>query len=64
MRLAPVLRGLAILEDGYDQTTEIAGLPVDRIEAEEAKLLERVKRFMARLPFEEMGLIRDALHLD
>jgi hypothetical protein len=57
LRLAPILGGLAILEDAYDQTSEIVGLPAATIEAEEPRLLDRVKRQMARLPFEDLDLL-------
>ena len=57
LRRAPILGGLAILEDAYDQTSEIVGLPAAAIETEEPRLLERVKQQMARLPFEELDLL-------
>lgn len=57
LRLAPILGGLAILEDGYDRTSEIIGLPADRIEAEEPKLLERAKQYQAKLPFTELDFL-------
>jgi hypothetical protein len=57
MRLAPILGGLAILEDGLDQTTAIVGLPVERIEAEEPKLLARAREYLARLPFDALDLL-------
>jgi hypothetical protein len=57
LQLAPILGGLAILEDGYDQTTEIVGLPNARIEAEEPVLLQRARTYMARLPFDELDLL-------
>jgi hypothetical protein len=57
IRMAPILGGLALLEDGYDRTTEIVGLPADRIEEEEPKLLDRAKRYQAKLPFEKLDLL-------
>lgn len=57
IRMAPILGGLALLEDGYDRTTEIVGLPADRIEDEEPKLLDRAKQFQAKLPFEKLDLL-------
>jgi hypothetical protein len=57
LHLAPILGGLAILEDGYDQTAEIVGLPGARIEADEPELLLRSKRSLARLPFDELDLL-------
>lgn len=57
LSLAPILGGLAILEDGYDQTCDIVGLPAAAIETEEPRLLERVKQQMARLPFDDLDLL-------
>jgi len=57
LRLAPILGAVALLEDGYDQTTEVVGLPAERIEEEEPKLLLRAKEYMARLPFDELDLL-------
>jgi Lactate racemase N-terminal domain len=57
IRLAPILLGLALLEDGYDQTCAIIGLPPDRIEAEEPALLERAKEYAPRLPFDDIDLL-------
>lgn len=55
--MAPILGGIALLEDGYDRTSEIVGLPAERIEAEEPQLLEKAKRFQAHLPFEDLDLL-------
>ena len=55
--LAPIIAGLALLEDGYDQTTEVVGLPGERIEAEEPALLLRAKEYMPRLPFDDLDLL-------
>jgi hypothetical protein len=55
--LSPIRIGLAILEDGYDETCAIVGLPAAAIEAEEPPLLERAKTTMARLPFPELDLL-------
>jgi len=57
IRLAKVLGSLAILEDGYDQVTEIRGLPAGKVAEEEPKLLRRAKRYQARLPFDELDLL-------
>jgi len=55
--LAPIRLGLALIEDGYDRTTEIVGVPAGAIEAEEPKLLLRAKETMPRLPFEDLDLL-------
>ncbi|MEM7530740.1 MAG: DUF2088 domain-containing protein [Chloroflexota bacterium] len=47
-----LLGGIAIVENAYDMTAEIAGLTAAEIGAErEAALLERAKSLMASLPF-------------
>jgi hypothetical protein len=55
--MAPVRLALALLEDGYDQTCEIVGLRAEEIEAREPELLLRSKKYMARLPFDEIDLL-------
>lgn len=57
LQLAPILGGLAVLEDGYDQTTEVVGLPAERIESDEPGLLARAKTYMAKLPVDELDLL-------
>jgi Lactate racemase N-terminal domain len=54
---AKILLGVALLEDGHDQTCEVVGLPAAAIPDEEPRLLERARRNMARLPFEELDLL-------
>jgi hypothetical protein len=50
--------GLAILENAYDQTAEIVGLPAAKIGgAPEVHLLERAKALMASLPFPEIEVL-------
>lgn len=55
--LAPFRLGLAIIEDGYDQTCAIVGVPSDQIEQREPGLLQQARDAMARLPFEEIDLL-------
>lgn len=54
---SPVLFGLAILEDGYHQTSDIVLLPREKIMLEEPGLLEQAVRQMARLPVEQIDLL-------
>jgi hypothetical protein len=54
---SPTLFGLAILEDGYDATSDIIMVRRDRIAAEEPKLLRRAVGQMARLPVDKMDLL-------
>lgn len=60
LRNAPVLCGLALLENAYDHTREIVGLTPDEIVTEEPKLLLRAKSYMPRIRFDSC----DALIVD
>ena len=53
-----LIGGLAILENAYDQTAEIAGLTAEQIGGpREAWLLERAKQLMASLPFAAIDVL-------
>lgn len=53
----PVLYGIAIVENAYDQTALIEGVePQDFYEREKA-LLEKARSLMPRLPFDEIDLL-------
>jgi hypothetical protein len=54
---APVLGGLAILEDAQHQIAKLVVLPKEQIEAEENKLFFEAKALMPQLPFEEVDLL-------
>ncbi len=49
--------GIAILENGYDQTASTVGLEPAQIEAGERRLLARNKRHYPRIPFDEIDLL-------
>ena len=57
LKKTPVLFGLGIVENGYDQTAKIAGLKPDEIEAKEKDLLSLAKQMMPKLPFDEIDLL-------
>jgi hypothetical protein len=57
IRKAPVLCGLGILENGYDETAKMAAFEPGEIEPGEQDLLEEAKRMMPRLPFNEIDLL-------
>jgi hypothetical protein len=57
MRSAPILGGIAILEDATHNTAAIEAIPVEAIEVREPQLLEQAKRWMPSLPFEEIDLL-------
>jgi len=54
---SPVLFGLAILEDGYHQTSDIVLIPRQDIPKEEPKLLQQAIGQMARLPVNEIDVL-------
>lgn len=50
--------GIAILENAYDQTAELVGLPASDIGGPpEARLLERAKSLMASIPFPQLDVL-------
>lgn len=54
---APILGGIAILENGYHQTADVVGMPAGSILSREAQLLRRQRRTAARLPFRQIDLL-------
>ncbi len=57
LRRLPVLGGIAVLENGYHETADIAGIPPEQIMAREKDLLRRARRNAPRLPFREIDLL-------
>lgn len=53
----PVLFGLALLENCYDQTAEIQGVVARNFFESEKKLLVRAKELMMRLPVQKLDLL-------
>jgi len=49
--------GLAILEDGYDQTAELHAVRPDEITTREPQLLERHRHYFPRLPLEHINVL-------
>lgn len=47
-----VLAGLAILENAYEETAQLVGVPAQEIESVEPGLLHQVKQWMPQLPFD------------
>ena len=45
----PILFGVAIVENAYDQTAEVVCIPADRVSVEEPELLQKARRLMPRL---------------
>lgn len=54
---APVLGGLAILENQFHETARLVMLSAEHIESGENALLAEAKRLMPSLPFEEIDLL-------
>lgn len=54
---APVLGGLAILENQLHQTAKIALLPREQVERMEEELFVEAKRLMPKLPIDDMDLL-------
>ena len=52
-----IAAGLAIVENGYDETAAIVGVAPAEFEAREKELLILAKRLMPRLPFEDVHLL-------
>jgi hypothetical protein len=52
-----ILAGLAILEDGYDETAEIHAVRPEDIPAKEPALLDRHRGYFPRLPVDEINVL-------
>ena len=57
MEKAPILMGLAILENARHETSKIVALEPKEFEAAELKLLEEAKNLLARLPFPKLDVL-------
>jgi hypothetical protein len=57
MKKAPILLGLAVVENAYHEIAIVKALEPDEIEEEEIKLLEEAKELLARLPFKEIDVL-------
>jgi hypothetical protein len=53
----PVLFGLGILENAYDQTANVVAIPPEHFVTEEQRLLQEARALMARLPVEFLHLL-------
>jgi hypothetical protein len=52
-----ILAGLAVLEDGFDETAEIHALRPEEIPRQEPQLLERHRHYFPRLPVDEINVL-------
>lgn len=53
----PVLFGIGIIEDGYDQTSVIKAIFSDRIIETEKELLKQAKEYLPKLPFKDIDVL-------
>ena len=57
MEKAPVLCGIGLVENGYDDTAVIKAVRPEELVEEEKKLLVEARRRMARIPFPDIDLL-------
>jgi hypothetical protein len=57
LRDCKILAGVAIIENGYDETALIAAVRPEELEAREKELLRRATELLPRLPFREVDLL-------
>ena len=57
LRAAPILCGVALLENQFHDTAKLVVLPREEIETGEDQLLLEARQLMPRLPFEEIDLL-------
>ncbi|MCX8117605.1 MAG: nickel-dependent lactate racemase [Desulfobacterota bacterium] len=53
----PILFGLGIIENGYDETAALVGLSAREIREREPELLAQAKQWMPKLPFDQIDLL-------
>ena len=54
---APIRFGLAVLENAYDRPYKVRVVPANRIMSDEPALLEKARRAMPRIPFDEIDVL-------
>jgi hypothetical protein len=57
LRKCPVVAGLAIVENAYDETALIEAVEPSQFEIREPQLLELARQWMARLPFDAVDVL-------
>ena len=57
LRHAPVLFGIGIVENAYDETALIEAIPTDRIAQREPELLAQARKLMPRILIEEIDIL-------
>lgn len=54
---APIVMGLALIENGYDETAKIVGVSVEKWFQTEEKLLKQAQKLMPTLPINSLDLL-------
>ena len=54
---APVAFGLAVIENAYDQTAHVVGVPANVLQQEERRLFQEAQRLMPRLPSDDIDIL-------
>lgn len=57
LKEAPILFGLGIVENGYDEIAKVMALLPDEIASVEKELLSQAKAMMPKLPFDDIDLL-------
>lgn len=57
MRKLPIVFGIAIVENAYDQTCRIEALPIERVEERERELLVEAKERIPKLLFDQIDVL-------
>jgi len=57
MKKAPIVLGLAAVENAYHETAIVEAIEPEDIESEEVKLLEKAKALLGRIPFKEIDVL-------
>lgn len=57
LKKLPILFGVALVENAYDQTCRIEVLPADQIEAREMELLEEAKARLPKILFDQIDVL-------
>lgn len=52
-----IVAGLAVIENGYDETAEIAAVAPHEFESREKELLKAAEKLMPRLPFDRIDIL-------
>jgi len=57
MKKAPIILGLAVIEDAHHNIAIVKAIEPEDIELEEKKLLEKAKELLARIPFKDIDVL-------